>query len=83
MCDGVTISDVHGGLALSVVNDAKETMVELGPSMDNGGAAIPKVGLLGSKNGKGWYDGSSLPKEGSVKGVCKKVRGKLVEKCSI
>ena len=54
VCDGVTISDVHAGLALSVVKDVEEAAVELGPSMDNGGAAIPKVGLLGSKYGKGW-----------------------------
>ena len=46
MCDGVTISDVRAGLALSVEKDAEEAMVELGPSMDNGGATIPKVGLL-------------------------------------
>ena len=54
VCDGVTISEVHAGRTLSAENDAKEAAVELGPSMDNGGAAIPKVGLLGSKNGKGW-----------------------------
>ena len=80
MCDGVTISEVRVGLALSAVNDAEEVAVELGPSMDKGGATIPKVGLLGLKNGKGWYDGSSLPEEGSVKGVCKKARGKSAEK---
>ena len=50
MCGSVTISLVCAGLALSV----EEAAVELGPSMDNGGAEIPKVGLLGSKNGKGW-----------------------------
>ena len=53
VCDGVTISDVHAELALLVVKDAEEALVELGPSMDNGGAAILKVGLLGSKYGKG------------------------------
>ena len=54
VCDGVTISDVHAGLALSAEKDAEEAAVELGPSMDNGGATIPKVGLFGSKYGKGW-----------------------------
>ena len=54
VCDGVTISDVCTRLALLVVNNAEEAVVELGPSMDNGGATIPKVGLLGSKYGKGW-----------------------------
>jgi hypothetical protein len=53
ICDGVTISEVHAGLALSAEKDAEEAAVELGPSMDKGGAAILKVGLLGSKNGKG------------------------------
>jgi hypothetical protein len=61
MCDGVTISEVHVGLALSVEKDAEEAAVELGRSIDKGGAAILKVGLLGSKYVKGWYDGSSLP----------------------
>ena len=54
VCDGVTISDVRAGLALSAVKDAEEAVIELGPSMDNGGVAILKVGLLGSKYGKGW-----------------------------
>ena len=54
MYDGVTISDVRLGLSLSAVKDAEDVVVELGPSMDNGGAAIPKVGLFGSKNGKCW-----------------------------
>ena len=53
ICDGVTISEVRAGLALSAEKDAEEAAVELGPSMDKGGAAISKVGLLGSKNGKG------------------------------
>ena len=52
-CDGVTISEVRVGLALSAEKDAEEAAVELRPSMDKDGAAIPKVGLLGSKNGKG------------------------------
>ena len=49
MCGSVTISVVCAGLALSV----EEATVELGPSIDKGGAVIPKVGLLGSKMGKG------------------------------
>ena len=53
ICDGVTISEVRVGLVLSAKKDAEEAAVELRPSMDKGGAAIPKVGLLGSKNGKG------------------------------
>ena len=53
ICDGVTISEVRAGLALSAEKDAEEAAVELGPSMDKGGAVILKVGLLGSKNGKG------------------------------
>ena len=53
MCGSVTISEVHARLVLSVEKDAKEAAVELGPSMDKGGATIPKMGLLGSKNGKG------------------------------
>ena len=53
MCDTVTISDVCAGLVLSAEKDAEEVAVELRPSMDKGGAANPKVGLLGSKNGKG------------------------------
>ena len=60
VCDGVTILDVCAGLALSVVKDAEEVVVELRPSMDSGGAAILKVGLLGSKYGKGWYDDLGL-----------------------
>ena len=41
----------------------EEAAVELGPPIDKIGAVIPKMGLLGSKNGKGWYDGpnESLP----------------------
>ena len=57
--DGVTILEVCAGLALSAEKDAEGVVVELIPSMDKGGAAIPKVGLLGSKNGKGWYNGSN------------------------
>ena len=53
VCDGITISDVRAGFALSAEKDAEEAAVELGSSMDNGGVAITKVGLLGSKYGKG------------------------------
>ena len=53
MCGSVTISEVRAGLVLLAEKDAEEAMVELGPSMDKGGEAIPKMGLLGSKNGKG------------------------------
>ena len=69
VCDGVTISDVHVGLALSAVKDAEEVVVELGPSMDSGGAVIPKVGLFGSKYGKGVGDGLALFGEGEDGGV--------------
>ena len=58
-CDGMTISEVRTGLALSAEKDAEEAAVELRPSMDKSGAVIPKVGLLGSRNGKGWYNGSN------------------------
>ena len=53
ICDGVTISEVHSGLALLAEKDAEEAVVELRPSIDKGGATILKVGLLGLKNGKG------------------------------
>ena len=81
--DGVTISDVCAGLALSVVKDTKEAMVELGPSIGSGGAAILKVGLFGSKYGKGRGDDSFLLEEGSVEGVCKLTKGKLVGRYSV
>ena len=58
-CDGVTISEVRAGLALSAEKDAEEAMVELRPSMDESGAVIPNVGLLGSRKGKDWYNGSN------------------------
>ena len=70
VCDGVTISDVRARLVLSVEKDAEEAVVELGPSMDNGGVAILNVGLFRSKYGKGGYEGSCLLEEGSVEGVC-------------
>ena len=53
MCGSVTISEVRRGLALLVEKEVEESVVELGPSMDKGGATILKMGLLGSKNGKG------------------------------
>ena len=53
MCDTVTISDVCAGLALSAEKDAEEAAIELGPSIDKVGVVIRKVGLLGSKMGKG------------------------------
>ena len=64
MRDGVTISDVCVGLALSAVKDTEEAAVELGPSIDSDGAAIPKVGLFGSKYRKGGGDGLGLFEEG-------------------
>ena len=51
-CDGVTISEVRMGLALSAEKDVEETTVELRPSMEESGAVIPNVGLLGSSKGK-------------------------------
>ena len=49
---GVTIPKVCVGLELSAVKDTEEVAVEVGPSIDKGGAAIPKVGLFRSKYGK-------------------------------
>ena len=62
--DGITISDVCAGLALSTVKETKEAVVELGPSIGSGGATIPKVGLFGSKYGKGGGDGLGFFEEG-------------------
>ena len=67
--DGVIISDVCARLALSAVKDAEEVVVELGPSIDSGGVAIPKVGLFKSKYGKGGGDGLGLFEEGKDMGV--------------
>jgi hypothetical protein len=78
--DGVTISKVCAGLALLAVKDIEEATVELGPSIDSGGATIPKVGLFRSKYGKGGGDDSCLLEEGSVEGVCKIAKGKFVER---
>ena len=47
------------GLALSAEKDAEEAVVELRPSMDESGAGIPNVGLLGSSKEKDWYNGSN------------------------
>ena len=67
--DGVTISKVCVGLALLTVKDTKEATVEVGSSIDRGGMAIPKVGLFGSKYGKGGGDSPCLLGEGGGKGV--------------
>ena len=67
--DGVTIPEVCMGLELSMVKDAEEAMIEVTPSMDRGGVAIPKVGLFGSKCGKGGGDDVFLFGEGDGKGV--------------
>ena len=64
---GVTIPEVCVGLKLSMVKDTIEAMVEDGPSMDKVGATIPKVGLFGSKYGKGRGDGLCLFGEGDDK----------------
>ena len=66
---GVTIPEVWVGLKLYVVNDTVEAVVEVGPSMDKGEVAIPKVGLFGSKYGKGGGDSLCLFGEGDDKGV--------------
>ena len=66
---GVTILEVCVGLKLFVVKDTIEVAVEVGPSMDKGGATIPKVGLFGSKYGKGGGDALCLLGEGDGKGV--------------
>jgi hypothetical protein len=76
-------SRVRVGLVLSVVKDTEEVTVELGPSMDSGKVVIPKVGLFGSKYGKGGGDDSYLLEEGSVEGVCKIAKGKLVARYSV
>ena len=58
-CEGVAISEVRTGLALSTEKDPEEAAVELRPSMDESGAGILDVGLLGSRKGKDWYNGSN------------------------
>ena len=67
--DGVTIPEVCVGHELSAVKDTDEVVVEVGPSMDKGGATIPKVGPFGSKYGKGGGDSLCLLGEGGGKGV--------------
>jgi hypothetical protein len=71
---GVTIPEVCVGLKLSTVKYIVEAMVEVGPSMDKGGAT--KVGLSRSKYGKGGGDGLYLFGEGD-KGVWYIAKGKL------
>ena len=61
---GVTIPDDGVGLNLSIVKDTIEAMIEVGPSIDKGGAKIPKVGLFGSKYRKGGGDALCLSEEG-------------------
>ena len=51
-CDGVTISEVHAGLALSAEKDAEEAAVEFGPSIVGNEVVIPNVGWVGSSKGK-------------------------------
>ena len=53
------------GLRLSTVKDTIEAVVEVGPSIDIGGATIPKVGLFGSKYEKGGGDALCLLGEGN------------------
>lgn len=67
--DGVTIAEVCAGLELLVVKETEEAMIEVGPSIDRGGATIPKVGLFGLNYGKGSGDGLGLFEEGEDKGV--------------
>ena len=55
---GVTILDDGVGLKISTIKDTVEAKVEVAPSMDKGGATILKLGLFGSKYGKG--GGSAL-----------------------
>ena len=61
---GVTIPDDGVVLKLSMVKDTVEAMVEVGLSIDKVGATIPKVGLFGSKYGKGRGDSLCLLGEG-------------------
>ena len=67
--DDVTISEVCVGLALSTMKDTEEVAVEVGPSIDSGGVEISKVGLFGSKYGKGGGDGLGFFEEGKDTGV--------------
>lgn len=69
---GVTIPDdgvMVLALRISAVKDTLESTVdEVGPSINKGGAAIPNVGLSGSKYGKGGGDTLSLLGEGGEGG---------------
>ena len=64
---GVTIPD-YGvmvvGLRLSTVKYTIEAAIEVGLSIDMGGAATPKVGMFGSKYKKGGGDALHLLGEG-------------------
>jgi hypothetical protein len=73
--DGVTISEVCVGLELLVVKDTEEAAVEVGSSIDRGGAEIPKVGLSRSKYGKGRGDGLGFFEEGEDTGFGKLQKG--------
>ena len=66
---GVTILDVCAGLVLSAVKDTEEAAIELGPSIDSGRVAIPKVGLFRSKYRKDGGDGLGFFEEGKDTGV--------------
>jgi hypothetical protein len=74
---------VCAGLALSTVKDVEEATVELGPSIDSGGAAISKVGLFRSKYGKGRGDGLGLFEEGKDIGIWSIAKGKSGGRYSI
>ena len=62
-------SRVHDGVTISEVKDTEQAAVEVGSSIARGGAAIPKVGLSGSKYGKGGGDGLGFFEEGKDMGV--------------
>ena len=65
---GVTIPDdgvMVVGLRLFAIKDTIQVVVKVGPSIDMGGVTIPKVGLFGSKYGKGAGDALRLLGEGS------------------
>ena len=61
---GVTILDDGVGLNLSIVKDIVEAEVEVGPSIDKGGVAIPKVGLFGQNTEKDGGDALCILGEG-------------------
>ena len=72
------------GIVLAAEKDVEEAMVEIRPSMDKGGATISKVGLYGSKNGKGRYDGSNESRLSSAErgSVLRRFLGELVSLAS-